>query len=115
MGLWVFCACCEWRYVLGVVFFFSSRRRHTRCLSDWSSDVCSSDLVLVEECEGGLFLQPAVEMPMRDIPKAIIDRWIARDEADMATFRATPRKHTRGGFSFIPAVSLLHREKPPRL
>src|SRR5437899_6393664 len=28
----------------GVFFFFSSRRRHTRCLSDWSSDVCSSDL-----------------------------------------------------------------------
>src|SRR5262245_64824929 len=27
-------------------FFFSSRRRHTRCLSDWSSDVCSSDLRL---------------------------------------------------------------------
>src|SRR5215212_11877015 len=27
-------------------FFFSSRRRHTRCLSDWSSDVCSSDLPL---------------------------------------------------------------------
>src|SRR5262245_63573865 len=27
-------------------FFFSSRRRHTRCLSDWSSDVCSSDLGL---------------------------------------------------------------------
>src|SRR5947199_7356955 len=25
-------------------FFFSNRRRHTRCLSDWSSDVCSSDL-----------------------------------------------------------------------
>src|SRR5262245_63884420 len=29
------------------VFFFSSRRRHTRCLSDWSSDVCSSDLVAI--------------------------------------------------------------------
>src|SRR5438045_8873047 len=28
-------------------FFFSSRRRHTRCLSDWSSDVCSSDLDLI--------------------------------------------------------------------
>src|SRR5437899_872613 len=27
-------------------FVFSSRRRHTRCLSDWSSDVCSSDLAL---------------------------------------------------------------------
>src|SRR2546422_6113469 len=28
-----------------VFFFFSSRRRHTRCSRDWSSDVCSSDLV----------------------------------------------------------------------
>src|SRR3989449_4471481 len=27
------------------VFFFSSRRRHTRCSRDWSSDVCSSDLL----------------------------------------------------------------------
>src|SRR5207245_4439830 len=25
-------------------FFFSSRRLHTRCYRDWSSDVCSSDL-----------------------------------------------------------------------
>src|SRR5258706_5525611 len=31
----------EYRYL---VFFFSSRRRHTRLVSDWSSDVCSSDL-----------------------------------------------------------------------
>src|SRR5260221_8530024 len=28
-------------------FFFSSRRRHTRSLCDWSSDVCSSDLAIV--------------------------------------------------------------------
>src|SRR5690349_23852416 len=27
-----------------IFFFFSSRRRHTRSLRDWSSDVCSSDL-----------------------------------------------------------------------
>src|SRR5690349_22258332 len=27
-----------------ISFFFSSRRRHTRSLRDWSSDVCSSDL-----------------------------------------------------------------------
>src|SRR5205809_5744990 len=26
-------------------FFFSSRRRHTSCSRDWSSDVCSSDLI----------------------------------------------------------------------
>src|SRR2546426_10696447 len=30
---------------LAVFFFFSSRRRHTRLQGDWSSDVCSSDLV----------------------------------------------------------------------
>src|SRR5699024_11219638 len=29
------------------LFFFSSRRRHTRSKRDWSSDVCSSDLVAV--------------------------------------------------------------------
>src|SRR2546430_8488840 len=29
---------------IGVFFFFSSRRRHTRFDCDWSSDVCSSDL-----------------------------------------------------------------------
>src|SRR5262245_64175819 len=33
-------------FLISVFFFFSSRRRHTRCLSDWSSDVCSSDLLL---------------------------------------------------------------------
>src|SRR2546429_1901341 len=33
------CACRTWSF-----FFFSSRRRHTRCSRDWSSDVCSSDL-----------------------------------------------------------------------
>src|SRR3989442_8695040 len=29
-------------------FFFSSRRRHTRCGRDWNSDVCSSDLLFPE-------------------------------------------------------------------
>src|SRR6266699_2827450 len=32
-----------------VSFFFSSRRRHTRCGRDWSSDVCSSDLLVFSE------------------------------------------------------------------
>src|SRR5437899_8388968 len=38
-----------------VFFFFSSRRRHTRCLSDWSSDVCSSDLGSVA-ASGGYYV-----------------------------------------------------------
>src|SRR3989449_5915398 len=32
-----------------VCFFFPSRRRHTRCSRDWSSDVCSSDLHLLQK------------------------------------------------------------------
>src|SRR3972149_1635969 len=49
----------------GVLFFFSSRRRHTRFDCDWSSDVCSSDLgmyrlgILLSEAargEGGVFV-----------------------------------------------------------
>src|SRR5262245_15651134 len=36
--------CLEIFTLFRTFFFFSSRRRHTRCLSDWSSDVCSSDL-----------------------------------------------------------------------
>src|SRR5690349_23996993 len=38
----------EWSFVC--FFFFSSRRRHTRSLRDWSSDVCSSDLVRFSPC-----------------------------------------------------------------
>src|SRR5215469_17121543 len=33
-------------------FFFSSRRRHTRSLRDWSSDVCSSDLIASSPPQG---------------------------------------------------------------
>src|SRR5437762_5184731 len=35
-----------------ILFFFSSRRRHTRYIGDWSSDVCSSDLAICS-CAGG--------------------------------------------------------------
>ena len=56
-------------------------------------DRLSSPMVIVEEREGGLFLQPAAAVPMRDIPKETIARWIARDEAEMAQFvRAGKRK-----------------------
>src|SRR5690606_39551090 len=37
------------------IFFFSSRRRHTRFSRDWSSDVCSSDLVEYIRTEPGRF------------------------------------------------------------
>src|SRR6266850_3824361 len=46
---------------IGCFFFFSSRRRHTRLQGDWSSDVCSSDLVV------------AIDVPpLRDRPDDIV-------------------------------------------
>src|SRR6266496_4600216 len=47
MSFFFFCFCfflCVFFFFF--FFFFSSRRRHTRSLRDWSSDVCSSDLGL---------------------------------------------------------------------
>src|SRR5437879_9647143 len=49
-------------------FFFSSRRRHTRYIGDWSSDVCSSDLLAVAEQVVGR-AQPRSEVvrPVRQV------------------------------------------------
>src|SRR5204863_934095 len=38
-------------------FFFSSRRRHTRSLRDWSSDVCSSDLACHRDIDCAVLLR----------------------------------------------------------
>src|SRR2546422_2140025 len=45
------------------LFFFSSRRRHTRCSRDWSSDVCSSDLL-----QGGIHLALEVDQSKGTVP-----------------------------------------------
>ncbi|HKB91296.1 MAG TPA: AbrB/MazE/SpoVT family DNA-binding domain-containing protein [Opitutaceae bacterium] len=55
-------------------------------------DRLSSPMVIVEEREGGLFLQPAAAVPVRDIPKETIARWIARDEAEMTQFTGTAKR-----------------------
>src|SRR5713101_8962603 len=44
MFFFFFCFFSDVRFII-FFFFFSSRRRHTRLTCDWSSDVCSSDLV----------------------------------------------------------------------
>src|SRR5690349_23374636 len=71
-------------FVRCMLFFCSSRRRHTRSLRDWSSDVCSSDLseqLPVEDLAG---LAEALEPPRdgrpltmqdpRALPLRVLDR-----------------------------------------
>src|SRR2546422_3936221 len=49
-------------------FFFSSRRRHTRCSRDWSSDVCSSDLLVEAQVEADLRVKILVDATMISQP-----------------------------------------------
>src|SRR3989454_8345641 len=46
------------------IFFFSSRRRHTRLQGDWSSDVCSSDLCRAQAVGGERADEPDVLVPV---------------------------------------------------
>ena len=57
-------------------------------------DRLTNPMVLVEERDNGLFLQPAAAVPVKDIPKQTIMRWVARDEAEMADFKH-PEKRNR--------------------
>src|SRR5688572_33287788 len=50
------------------MFFFSSRRRHTRFDCDWSSDVCSSDLKNMERITT---VNAEIEIPLSDAVKAV--------------------------------------------
>src|SRR5262249_46069380 len=54
------------------LFFFSSRRRHTRLVSDWSSDVCSSDLTRRSTPDFGFRLIEASGRPGRHSNRLIL-------------------------------------------
>src|SRR3712207_8945434 len=56
------------RYRIVLLFFFSSRRRHTRYWRDWSSDVCSSDLLFDQRVEDRH--QPLALGPDREVDRA---------------------------------------------
>src|SRR5690242_17758541 len=68
------------------VFFFSSRRRHTRLTCDWSSDVCSSDLdILVNNA--GLYASLAMR-PFEQIP---LEEWRQVMDVNVASMFLTSR------------------------
>src|SRR5690606_39382718 len=70
-----------------IVFFFSSRRRHTRFSRDWSSDVCSSDLqAQVQLHHLGIDAQEAADFQRLAAPILYAD----------ARFRARPSVILRG-------------------
>src|SRR6266542_1873689 len=63
-------------------FFFSSRRRHTSCYRDWSSDVCSSDL---EDFQGLAVLFKRVKNIAKELPAGTAsDRTALTEPAERA-------------------------------
>src|SRR2546429_713248 len=87
-------------------FFFSSRRRHTRCSRDWSSDVCSSDLAgapaskSTRRCgRGKVSLRPADETkrgppyPMKVIEISCLEVW--REISNFLDGEADPEMRAR--------------------
>src|SRR2546422_639617 len=75
----------------GCFFFFSSRRRHTRCSRDWSSDVCSSDLGPMWDAWERGDRKGAVAA----VPEKVIDDLIIRGSTD--EIRAHVRRYLAAG------------------
>src|SRR5436189_4563756 len=68
--------------LLFFIFFFSSRRRHTRYIGDWSSDVCSSDL-LFPWTMSDFSLMDAIECGIVKLPRVPVAENIPGDEMPM--------------------------------
>ena len=49
-------------------------------------DTVDHPMMLVELRDGGIFLQPAATVPVRDIPEQTLRDWIAEDETDVESF-----------------------------
>src|SRR5439155_11242796 len=75
-----------------IIFFFSSRRRHTRWPRDWSSDVCSSDLMAM--CFN----------PLKDIVQASLSRYLYRQPYD---YQRTVREASRRISTILELDSVL--------
>src|SRR5437762_14353339 len=100
--------------IMRILFFFSSRRRHTRYIGDWSSDVCSSDL----EAIGVLYLdsrergalrsasaQSALETLSAEAAIAIENARLYREALDKAKFEQELKVAAAIQQALLPASS----------
>src|SRR5205807_9479009 len=87
------------------VFFFSSRRRHTRLQGDWSSDVCSSDLLGISGADLArqlLDTEPRIATPG------------GRDRGDEASISITPYQMASGEETIVAEKIYAALAKAPR-
>src|SRR5439155_9663573 len=103
-------------FTLFLLFFFSSRRRHTRWPRDWSSDVCSSDLQRDRSrCVGKICCLPSQQQRSPD--RAAIDRreWFrgSRRRSGRKFFRSGPE--SRWPIPSVRACSDRRSRLPPSI
>src|SRR6267143_1289206 len=99
---------------LFVVFFFSSRRRHTRWNCDWSSDVCSSDLIVrARGLYDAIWQMPVAMLPLGGAPgrETIVLRPVnSRDgmTADFARLPAPVVAELARALGSLPRAEFVH-------
>src|SRR5436305_14266122 len=96
-----------------VIFFFSSRRRHTRCGRDWSSDVCSSDLTWRPSKGSIMPCSVAMRVIQRSdmiVMRALLGGW-GRDRREAGAARKVRSEERRVGKSVeLGGGSLIERK-----
>src|SRR3712207_1854520 len=87
-------------------FFFSSRRRHTRYWRDWSSDVCSSDLALLQETRLIHHQHPAVLLAQMfdDVFTQVVTHGVGIPASGVQEALRSLRSHLTHLFGELPAV-----------
>src|SRR5699024_12191306 len=95
-------------------FFFSSRRRHTRSKRDWSSDVCSSDLLYRSENGSGL-----TDLDFKTAIREGISKVNIFTDINVAAAKAVSERYTDAGkglTDLIPsAVEAVRRESEKKM
>src|SRR5437867_8740492 len=96
------------------MFFFSSRRRHTRSYGDWSSDVCSSDLVRVEQCAAEHSFHSGAER-LNTPPGDVVADEIPSYEAVTEQWRKAVARIAEAADNNVSAIHsvVLHMRKEP--
>src|SRR6266496_1460549 len=84
-----------------ISFFFSSRRRHTRSLRDWSSDVCSSDLVAAIDEETAQAALALIHVDYEVLPAVMsIDEALGREDVRIHEYGPHGNVHKEVSFDF---------------
>src|SRR2546429_974600 len=90
-----------------IYFFFSSRRRHTRCSRDWSSDVCSSDLFDPPQSSACSHWLAGMPLPSARQARETLRSWSARP-SDFLVLRAERFRQMRSEEHTSELQSRLH-------